>query len=527
LDRNTKRYQHWLYGLILLLVLPALLINLGVLTLIDDEALRAWVALEMRLSDNYIVPQLHGEFYYKKPPVYNWMLLGVFQLTGSMDEWSIRIPTVAFLLLYCGTIYYFVRRHFSHEMAFLSALAFLTCGRILFYDSFLGLIDISYSWVTFLSFMVFYHLAARERWLAAFAGSYFLAAVGFLMKGLPSVVFQGFTLIAWLVYQKQFRRLFQWQHILGGLTFLAVVGSYYATYLQYNSLEELASVLFNESAKRTAGRYPLWFTLFHLFTYPFELLIYHFMPWGLLALYLFCRRSWTQVWQHPFIAFVFLTFLVNITVYWTAPKVHPRYVFMIVPLLFVTLLYLHEQQKVDRPWPYRVTMQLLLFCCLILPPAALAPLFMERLQGTPWLWAKSLSLFVVLSALAYGAWRFREARLLTTAAVLLVVRIAFNWFALPDRHANDFGDVVRKDALRVAAEYQSADLRVYKDTEWQPMTSFYMTREAGRIIPIDRETPDTSAYYIIDPKAYPFVPYEKQDELLMRHGGKVYDIVKF
>lgn len=527
MDRNTQHYRRWLYALILLLVLPALLINLGVLTLIDDEALRAWVALEMRLTDNYIVPQLHGEFYYKKPPVYNWVLLGVFQLTGSMDEWSIRIPTVFFLLLYCGTIYYFMRKHFRQEMAFLSALAFLTCGRILFYDSFLGLIDISYSWVTFLSFMVFFHGVQRGRWLTAFAASYALAAVGFLMKGLPSVVFQGFTLIAYLVYRKEFRRLFHWQHILGGLVFVVLVGGYYWAYAQYNSLEELAAVMFNESAKRTAGRYPVWFTALHLLTYPFELLVYHFMPWGLLALYLFRKKSWKQVWQHPFIAFAFLTFLVNIIVYWTAPKVHPRYVFMIIPLLFITLLYLHEQQRAERPWPYRAVMGVLLFCCLALPPAALVPLFLERLQETSWLWAKSLSLLALLTALAYGAWRFPQARLLTTAAVLLVVRIAFNWFALPDRDANDYGDVARKDALRIAREYQSADLRVYKDTEWQPMTSFYMTRERGSVIPIERGIPDTAAVYIIDPKAYPFLRYEKQEELLMRHGRKVYDLVKF
>ncbi|MDV7402029.1 glycosyltransferase family 39 protein, partial [Arthrospira platensis SPKY1] len=101
------------------LLAPALLINLGLMTLIDDEALRAWVALEMQLSDNYIVPTVHGDFYYKKPPLYNWLLLGVFWLTGSMEEWAIRLPTVCFLLLYCGTIYYFVWRHFSHELAFL------------------------------------------------------------------------------------------------------------------------------------------------------------------------------------------------------------------------------------------------------------------------------------------------------------------------------------------------------------------------------------------------------------------------
>lgn len=527
MDTSTRTYQRWLYFVILLLLAPALLLNLGLMTLIDDEALRAWVALEMQLSDNYIVPTVHGDFYYKKPPLYNWMLLGVFWLTGSMDEWSIRIPTVFFLLVYCSTIYYFVRRHFSHELAFLSAAAFLSCGRILFYDAMLGLIDISYSWLTFLSFMLLYHKAAQGRWWPAFALSYLLAAAGFLMKGLPAVVFQGLSVLAVLAYLGEWRRLFSWAHILGGLLFLAVVGTYYGIYAQYNDLGAVFATLFDESAKRTAGRYAVWFTLLHLLTYPFELLIYHFMPWGLLALYLLRRQAWQSIRQHPFLAAAMLLFLVNLVPYWLSPKVHPRYVFMLMPLLFTVLLYLHEGQREARTWAYRFISKLLLACCLLLPLAALAPLFLERLAGTPWLWAKSLSLFALLTALAYGAWRFERARLLTVVAVLLAVRIAFNWFVLPDRKANDFAEVARADAMRIVEKYRDTDLRVYRDSEWHPMTSFYMTRAIGRIIPLDRQSHAPSAYYIIEPALYPFLPYQKVDTLQMRHLRKVHEIVQF
>ncbi|HKK78541.1 MAG TPA: glycosyltransferase family 39 protein [Phaeodactylibacter sp.] len=524
MNSSETTYRRALYFLILALLGPALLINLGTLTLIDDEALRAWVALEMQLTDHYIVPKLHGDFYYKKPPVYNWILLGFFQLLGRMDEWAIRFPTVVFLLVYAGAIFYYVRKHFDFHFAFLAAMMFVCCGRILFYDSFVGLIDISYSLVTFLSFMVIYHTFERGQWLRLFAVSYALAAIGFLMKGLPSVVFQGATLLVYFVAQRAFRRLFTWQHVVGGLVFVLMVGGYYYAYAQHNELEKVFAVLFNESAKRTPGRYSIWFTIGHLLTYPFELLIYHFLPWGLMILYLFKRRSWSLLREHRFILFGSLTFAANILVYWAAPKVHPRYVFMLIPLAFIAFLYLHQYHREQRTWMYRFFTGFLLFCCSILPVAAFAPLFLELTQNIPYLWAKSLSLVVLLSALAWGAWRYQGQLLLTTVAVLLAVRIAFNWFAMPDREAGNFARIAKQDAYRVAEAYQDKDLRVYKDTDMQPVTSFYLTRELGRVVPREFRTFDPDAYYIIEPERYPLLPYRKVDELQLRQYKKVFDI---
>jgi len=96
-QRNTL-----LYILGILLLFPALLINLGLLTFIDDEGIRSLVALEMKLSGNYITPTLHGAFYYNKPPLYNWILLLYFNLLGQINEFTVRIPTIAEFVRICA-----------------------------------------------------------------------------------------------------------------------------------------------------------------------------------------------------------------------------------------------------------------------------------------------------------------------------------------------------------------------------------------------------------------------------------------
>ena len=204
---TKKTNIRWIYGLTLVMLIPALLINLGLMPFIDDEAIRALVALEMDLSGNYIVPTMNGEYYYNKPPLFNWLLLLYFKLFSEYSEFASRFATVISLLGYGATVFYFFKKHFDTKVAFINALLLITCGRILFFDSMLGLIDITFSWVTFVAFMWVYHFYEKEKWYALFVGTYVLTAAGFLMKGLPSVVFQGFTLLTFLIYKKDSHHL--------------------------------------------------------------------------------------------------------------------------------------------------------------------------------------------------------------------------------------------------------------------------------------------------------------------------------
>ena len=247
------------------------------MTFIDDEGIRSLVALEMKLSGNYITPTLHSEFYYKKPPLYNWIILLSFQLTGVVNEFTARLPTIICLLGYAATVYYFFRQHYNANIAFINAFALITCGRILFWDSMLGLIDIGFAWVMFMLFMTVYHQYAKGRYWSLFLISYLLMAIGFMLKGLPAIVVQGFTLLAFFIYHKQFKKLFTIPHLAGGLLALFLLGVYYFIYHQHNSLQDVFTTLVSESSKRTAVEFGIRKTIIHLFTFPFEM-VYHFLP---------------------------------------------------------------------------------------------------------------------------------------------------------------------------------------------------------------------------------------------------------
>jgi len=340
----TKQQQYLFFGFILLLLVPALLINLGLIPFIDDEAMRALIALEMDLSGNYITPTINGEYYYNKPPFYNWFLLLWFKAFGSYEEFVSRLATVFCLLAYAATIFYFSKKHYSTKFAFLNALFLITCGRILIYDSMLGLIDIAFSWVTFTAFMIVYHQYEKRNFYALFGFTYLLTAIGFLMKGLPSLVFQGATLLAFFLYKKDFKKLFSLAHITGGMLFLLIIGAYYFTYNQYNSLETVFNTLIFESSRRTASTHGIGSTILHLFSFPFEV-IYHFLPWTVLVVLFFQKSIRKILVADSFIVFCLLIFFANILVYWMSVQVYPRYLFMHLPLLFTSILYLYFQKN--------------------------------------------------------------------------------------------------------------------------------------------------------------------------------------
>ena len=398
----------YIYRIILVLLLPALLINLGLVAYINDEGIRALVALEMELSGNYLVPTMHGELYLNKPPLYNWIILLFFKFFGEASEWTSRLPTVFFLCCYAGTVYFFSRKYFSQRFAFINALALVTCGRILFYDSFLGLIDICFSWVIFMVFMLAFHFGQQRRWTTLFVSVYTLSSLAFLMKGLPALVFLGSVLLAYFIWQRDFKRLFSVSHILGFGIMLVLLGSYYYAYAQEGNLADIIATLFNESAKRTAIHYDWVDTLIHLFTFPFEM-IYHFLPWSILVVYIF-RKEWlSSIRQHPFIAFNALAFAATIPVYWASVEVYPRYLFMHVPLLFTVFLYWTIEEKRQALWQDK-WLDLL---WRMLPALAVAgmlflPFVIEGIREQSFFYFKWIGLLLMLGAAAWLLGRVRQ-----------------------------------------------------------------------------------------------------------------------
>lgn len=509
-----------LYGLILLLLLPALLFHLGLLAFIDDEGIRSLVALEMDWSGNWITPTLHGDYYYKKPPLYNWILAAWYGLTGSVNEFNARIPTVLALLGYASSVFLWLRPKFGTRFAATSALLLLTCGRILFYDSMLALIDMTFSWMMFLLFVVVYRYMQRERYGSLFVLSYLLCAVGFLLKGLPALVFQGFTLLTWFAYQRRLRRLFSWQHVLGGLLFVSLVGGYYLLYHQYNSLEHVFSILFSESAQRTPTHFGFWETFGHLLTFPFEM-VYHFLPWSLFLLFFFRKDIWKTLRSNSLISYATLIFAANIVVYWLSPEVYPRYLLMHASLLFTVFVYLYDFHRKNNTWQYRLLDRLLLAVMGLLSLGAWVPLFMESSRSLPYALPLTLLGVLILTGATVGYYGQKENRLLYLLVFLLGTRLLFNGFVLPDRNHNDYGAIIRKEAKRVGQTWRDQEMYIYQDLRMEPAVSFYLSSSRGAIIPRRYENYPRDALYIIHPDSFPEVQLDLiVDSLPLRHEGR-------
>ena len=455
---------YWYISCVALLIV-SLFSHLGFLPIDvgSDEPRRALVALEMLLSGDYLTPTLNGVPYFNKPPLYNWLIVASFKLWGDYSSFTVRFPMLVSLLFYGYTIFWFVKQHTSSSVAFLSALVFVTNGRILFYDSLQGLIDITFSWLTYTAFMLVFLYYDRKNLLMLFVSTYILTALGFLMKGLPSVVFQGITLLTFFVWKKDFRRLFTWQHIAGVLCFLLITGSYYTAYFLRNEIpiEKLFGVLLSESAKRTVVKFGVGETLLHILTFPFEML-YHYAPWMWLVLVFFRKGIFKIIQSNPFITFNLLIFLTNFIIYWTSPQVYARYLLMLLPLLFTPFVWLYTEKTLPNQWQRKTLDYIFGSICILLCIGTWAFPFIPQTQLTPNVWVKTALLFILFTIVTIQYLQQASQRLFYFVFVLVVARIGFNWFILPPRLAYPLGFL--NPIQQQVDKTKSAKLFAYKNT---------------------------------------------------------------
>lgn len=517
-----RRNPCFFYAFAVVMLFPALLWHLGFLAINfpTDEPTRAIVALEMIVSGNYVTPTINGDFYYNKPPLYNWIIIAYYKLAGNYSEFTLRLPVVVGLLLFGLTIFWFVRRHLGNKQGFIVAILFITSGRILFWDSFLGLIDITFSWLVYLSFMLIYHFREKKQYLALFLASYLLTGITFLMKGLPSLVFQGITLLAVFSYNREFRKLFSWRHFAGIGLFLLIIGVYYYAYFQVHPFDIMIfKTLFSESEKRTIINYGWVRFTTHLFTFPLEM-FYHFFPWSVLWIYFFRRDFRSTLREHPFLRFNFIVFIFNIIIYWTSPESYPRYIFMLFPPLF-TILVFHFFRDLAKNGKYSRVVEYFLMGVMVLGIVAAIPMpLLRQTNFVDHAWLKAGVMFFTMLLLTWLYYKLKEQRMIIFAAAMLMIRIGFDWFIIPPRY-NDF-QVHKEGALKAAAVTGDAKLAIFKDSETEHATSFYITLGKMQLLKFQHDEFNTADFYYLDPRLLPEDAYETvYDFQLYRHDQPI------
>ncbi|MEO6132787.1 MAG: hypothetical protein ABIQ02_13140 [Saprospiraceae bacterium] len=502
----------------ILLCIPAFFLNLGNLAFIGDEGIRTLVALEMKLSGHYLVPTLNGEAYYNKPPLYNWLILAMSIMFGHFGEWPTRLTTIFFLCLFALTVYFYSRKHFDRLTSVSLAFMLLTSGRILFWDSMLGLIDICFSWVIFLNFMILYHLGKAGRWKSMFVLSYFLCSIAFLLKGLPAAVFQALSLVTTLFFFRVFRKkIFSAHHFIGiGMGLLPVM-TYYLTYASQVSLEKVFSILLDQSVQRTVVHHGILKTLAHIFTFPVEQ-SYHFIPWSLLIATFFHPRFRQWIQNNAFVYFCFWMLAVNLPVYWLSVEVYPRYLLMFLPLFNVIGMYLLMRTKDKSQQWWRMFQYLF---SLLPAMATIAILVMPlhakviALNGIIPVWI----IGSIMSIICFFGILFDPGKMfMWLILALLVTRSVFNMVILPLRGHGFAENICREDARRLAQSHGDKTWYVYGQTEMHEVARYYTSDYTQQVIHKAYDIPDSTAYYLVDLCLYPGFCGKQVDSLLLERG---------
>jgi len=448
--------------LCIILLIPALLINIGLIPFCGDESKRALIALEMITSGNYVIPTLNGLYNYSKPPLYNWILVLFLKLTGNNTEFILRLPNVISLLLFGLTVFLFIRKHYGNKIAFINAFILITGEQILFWDSYQGLIDMCLSWVTFTGFIAIYYFYQKGKFYWLFAISYFITGVGFMLKGLPSIVFQGITLFVIFAYHKNFKKLFSIQHILGILIFILMIGTYLYFFNHYISVKPYLLTLWLELTEKNMTSYGLWKTVLHFFKYPFQVLLSVF-PWTLLLISCFKKKFFKEIMQNPLLKFSFLIFASNILVYLLSPRTNFRYFFALYPLMIIILTHFYFKYQSKNNFLHNITDIAFLIWLVIIALKS------------------NILLLIIFVFIIFLFIEIKKCRLILIIITLLILRIDFNLFKSPNNIDSKL--IKYKEAgIKIAQITKGKLVFLYSGTETNDIIPFYYTRESKKIL---------------------------------------------
>ena len=200
--------------------------SLGLFEIRGEEGRRILPAMAMLESGNFLVPQVGGEDYFRKPPLINWLVAGALKLFGVRNEWTVRVPSVLSLLIVALAFVTVARRSLGALGSLVAAVVWLTNVAILQKGRLIE-IEALYASLTALAVILWlsWWREGRSPWLTWVVPWIFLG-LGWLAKGPTHLLFFYAIVIAVLWQSRQWRLLYHPAHITGILLMLGIFGAW-------------------------------------------------------------------------------------------------------------------------------------------------------------------------------------------------------------------------------------------------------------------------------------------------------------
>ncbi|MGB9476096.1 MAG: glycosyltransferase family 39 protein [Candidatus Udaeobacter sp.] len=229
--------------------LPAL----GSIAIKGEEGRRILPAIGMLQTGNYIVPEVGGNPYFRKPPLVNWLVAASFRIFGVRNEWTARLPSAVVVLAVAVAFVTVARGSLGPKGSIIAALIWMTNigmiekGRLIEIEA-LYISLCSLAIIFWLSFL----LQRKSPWLIWVPASVFLG-LGLLAKGPTHLIFFYAIVFAVLWQMKQWRLLIHPAHFAGLAIMLGIFAIWAIPFLYSTTTHAAAVKWSNQFTGRLQG----------------------------------------------------------------------------------------------------------------------------------------------------------------------------------------------------------------------------------------------------------------------------------
>jgi 4-amino-4-deoxy-L-arabinose transferase-like glycosyltransferase len=221
-DEKTQVLKY----LVLLLVVIIPLFSLGLSNhglWSADEPRVAEIGREMALTGNWAVPTLNQKPFLEEPPLYYASLALTFKAFGVSDK-VVRIPSALFAFGAVLIVFFMANLFFGPRVALLSGLILATSGEY-FRVAHWVIVDGALTFFVMgalYSFIMGYFSETNRKKLVCYILLYISCTFAFYTKGFIGIVIPGLSILAFLIFERNFREIIKMRLWLGVLIFLTM-----------------------------------------------------------------------------------------------------------------------------------------------------------------------------------------------------------------------------------------------------------------------------------------------------------------
>ncbi len=464
LSRLLSGPQLFSAAFVFLALFLLLFLGLGDRSLVGSEDRWAEIARNMLHNGDWFHPVINGEVYFDKPLFSYWPIVVTAWITGTLNEFAVRLPSALAALLLLWSNYSLAAHLWNQRVAVLGSWLLATCLGFLFW-SHTASADLAN--VAFVSAACSWYIRHyRRRDLAFYAVFYALCTVGSQMKGLVAGVVIVLAIAPWALRDAAWRSHINLAHVAGLILGLIIMLAPYLvaanTPLPANTVPPESGLtgldlLIRENLVRYVEPFdhkdPVYSYFYHL---PRILL-----PWSLVfigALVFFVRRyrqlDQSNRWLLEVVVLVFLFFTVSGSRRW-------YYLLPIMPFcLDLTAVYLLEMKQPRLQKALSLATAVLIILLALVPVALPGYAWYRDLAIPGGIWPGVLGAILACGLIIFGYRQHRPdifpdstlpAALPVAAGILMVASFAFVMPAL-DQYRQE-----KPFAVNLSRQLQPAD----------------------------------------------------------------------